>query len=306
MLDTRILNTLRFFDLQEMPLTLFELHKFLISDLHNLKLHQSENFELRDFSFPKTPVSLSVGEKVLQALLAENKIDEYLGYYFLPGRKEIVQRRLTNYYYGIYRERLIKRYVRFLRFLPFVRGVALAGSQALGQEKPTSDIDLFIITDAKFMWTARTLVSLYFHMVKKRRHGKYIANRFCLNHYVAGEKMLSEGRNLYAASEYVKLRPLLNSKALYNFKKNNLFWLEKFFPNFSIYENLEIISPDSVLQLLIEKLFQNNLGILLENYLKTIQKKRIHTDQYVRVSEDELSFHPHSKQEKLLLDFFKF
>jgi hypothetical protein len=110
----------------------------------------------------------------------------------------------------------------------------------------------------------------------------------------------------YAASEYIKLRSLLNSTAVYSFKRNNLFWLEKFFANAVIYENLEINPVDSAFKRFVEKLFQNSIGDKLENYLKGLQKKRIHTDQYVRVTEDELSFHPHSKQEQLLLDFFKF
>lgn len=302
MLEARILATLRFFDLQDLPLTLFELHKFLLVDPELLPK------EISEFTNPESInnsalVSIDSIMNSVGFLVSENKLEEFSGFYCLPGRKKIIQKRLDNYFFGIRREKLIKRYINFLAYIPFVRGVALAGSQALGQEKENSDIDLLIITEPGFMWTARTLVSLYFHLFGIRRHGSFAANRFCLNHYVAGEKVLTEGRNLYTASEYAKLRPLVYESSVFEFVRNNLFWIKNFFPNIQITKSDKV--KQKKIQLFLEKFFKNNFGASLEKRLAQIQKKRIHTDEYVKVSEDELSFHPSSKEEKLLLDFFK-
>lgn len=306
MLNERILATLKFFDLQDIPLTFFELHKYLIADLKILRERLDENFELTGVIANPEAVLLDVLLMAIDTLVTEKTIETKHGYYFLPQRENLVGQRLDNYTYGIKREKLIQRYLLFLRFIPFVRAVALAGSQALGQEKPNSDIDLLVITDLKYMWTARTLVTIYFQIFGVRRHGKHIANRFCLNHYIAGKKQLHEGRNLYAAMEYAKLRPEVYKTVSNDFVKENSVWIKSFFPNLNTTYFQNEFEPALRIQNLTEKLFRTGLGIWIEKELEKYQKKRIHTDQYVRVSEDELSFHPHSKQEKLLLDFFEF
>lgn len=283
MLHDRILSTLRFFDLQDLPLAVFELHKFLISDT----------------SFSLNEVTNAVAE-----LVTNQKVAEHFGYFFLPGRQDLVAKRLANYEFGIIREKLITKYTKALARMPFIRGVAVAGSQALGQEKATSDIDLFIITKPGRMWTARTFVTLYFHFLRVRRHDTFIANRFCLNHYVAGGKVLNEGRNLYSAMEYGKLRPIVYQSGINNFWEANLSWMHSFFPNLHNPVG-NLIEKQALVQKGLEKILSTTIGDYLEEKMKELQKKRIHTDQYVRVSEDELSFHPHSKQEKLLADFFK-
>ena len=112
------------------------------------------------------------------------------GFYCLKGRAAIIDQRLANYIYGIKRERRIRRFIGGLRFLPFVRRAALAGSQAQGVQKSDSDIDLLIIVEPEFLWLGRTAVTAYFQILGLRRHGKKIANRFCLNHYLAGVKII--------------------------------------------------------------------------------------------------------------------
>lgn len=282
MLQDRIISTLRFFDLQNLPLTLFELHKFLIAD---------------------SPAALEDVLNDAKELEKQGKLKAWHGYYFLPGKQELVKTRLSNYEFGITREKLINKYGPKLAYVPFVRSVSLAGSQALGQEKSSSDIDLFIITAPRRMWTARTFVTAYFHIFGVRRHGKFIANRFCLNHYIVGKKLMTEGRSLYTAMEYSKLRPLVYPGPLQEFYQQNLAWMKDFFPNLSQAQSNEISQP--FLQKFIERGLVGKFGDWLEEKLKDIQEKRIHTDQYVRVLEDELSFHPDSREESLLSDFFK-
>lgn len=185
MLKERILSTLRFFDFQDYPLTLLELQRFLVTDLEVLKKLIDMQGEIIISNFKKEQ-EITI-DKILECLDSElqNFVENTLGFYHLAGRKPIVQSRLQNYFFGIKREKLIKKYIGGLKYIPFVRGAALAGSQAMGQEKEASDIDLLIITDPKYMWLARTLVTAYFQILGKRRHGRKIQNRFCLNHYLA-------------------------------------------------------------------------------------------------------------------------
>lgn len=304
MLKERILSTLRFFDLQDYPLTLLELHEFLLADLEIIKAHTDSEGEIVDGEFP---IQSRVGlEEILFCLENEclGEVINTIGFYHLPGREGIADLRLRNYFYGIQREKRIKKFIGRLRHLPFVRGVGLTGSQALGQQKETSDIDLFVVTDSRFMWLARTFVTAYFQILGKRRHGAKITNRFCLNHYVAGQKKIRNIKNLYSAAEYAKLRPLVYGKAIAVYQQNNADWIKVFFPNWE--PSLDPKERESLTQRVLEKILDNGFGLWLEGKLKSRLLPRIKTAPFIIVEDDELSFHPDSKQKPLLAEFFKF
>jgi hypothetical protein len=131
--------------------------------------------------------------------------------------------------------------------------VALGGSQALGQPKKFSDIDLFIVVKPGFLWLVRTMVSLYFQILGLRRHGKNVANRFCLNHYVAEQKVVDRERNLYKAMEYVRLRPLIYPQGLVEFLQVNAEWIKVFFV-----QPVQANAPDVKVNVVVE-----NSGVLM-------------------------------------------
>lgn len=305
MLAERIQSTLRFFDLQQFPLTALEVHHYLIADVATLKTKLDKDFELELHEI--TPLMPSVHFDTvlgqLEILTREGSIICQNGFYALPHKEHIIIDRQKNYLHGLKREKRIQKYLTPTKHIPFVRGIALAGSQALGQQRPTSDIDLFIITDSRHMWTARTILSVWFHFFGVRRHGKKIADRFCLNHYIANSREVDAERNLYKAMEYIKFRPVVYGQGMRAFQKANQVWIKQFFPN-SSFDKL-LFKKQSWMQILLEKLFSNSFGIWLEGTLEKWQKTRIQQDQFVFVRTDELSFHPESKHESLLSNFFK-
>lgn len=301
MIKKRILFTLRFFDLQDYPLTLLELHSFLLTDFESLKSQMNVAWE---FVAPKAKIEPVGVQDVLACLRSEcgEEIEEESGFYCLKGRSKIIRARLRGYLFGLQREKIIKKFAPGLKFIPFVRGAALAGSQALGRQTKNSDIDLFIIIEPKFLWLGRLFVTGYFQVLGLRRHGLKIANRFCLNHYVAGPKALEELRNVYTASEYAKLRPLVYGKAITEFQQNNLFWLRAFLPNFQPAQARG--NRARKIQKFFEKPFSGSFGFWLESLVKKIQLRRIRREEFILVQNDELSFHPSSKQTDLLNRLF--
>lgn len=300
MAKDRVLNTLKFFDFQDYPLTLLEVGQFLVNDLDDIKV--DNHGELLNDEFTNKP-KISTGQ-ILEILHNDlsSEVENFSGLYFLKGRKSIAESRLKNYYFGIYREKQIKKYTKFLKYIPFVRGAALAGSQAMGQQKESSDIDLFIITNPTFMWLSRTLVTAYFQLLGQRRHNLKITNRFCLNHYLAGAKKITNLRNLYTAHEYLKLRSLTFPYKIWEFQTENS-WINIFFPNFTLVEHAKEERP--AFQRAIESIFLGRFGLMLERMLKNWQSVKIRQEKYILVTEDELSFHPDSKQEALLRKFHK-
>lgn len=318
MLAERIHNTLRFFDLQNFPLTAWEIRKFLIADLKSLRPKLGDDFELLidpTADAPAvtpviaTPVHLDTILAQLRVLKNEKTIAEKNGFYCLAGREEIIANRQKGYLWGIKRERFITRYAWLTRYIPFVRSVALLGSQAMGQQKPQSDIDLFVITDSRFMGIARFFLTLYFQVLGLRRHGSKIANRFCLNHYVAGPVALAQDRNLYTAEEYLKARMLVYGSSYELFLQNNS-WVYTFFPNArSDTTRPDATRPDtrttqSKLQAALERLLSNSFGAWLENRLISAQLKRIEKGDFIISSRQEMSFHPENRKKALFAQLF--
>ncbi len=302
MLKNRILSTLKFFDLQDYPLTLLELHKFLTSDWQQLKAGVDAQGELTEPAEIQEQVKIN---ELLVCLDSEctEEVENFLGFYCLSGRKNLVQQRLRNYYYGFKREKLIRRYINGLRQVPFARGIGLAGSQSMGLQKEFSDIDLLIIVCPGFMWLARTIITAYFQIFGIRRYGQKVANRFCLNHYLAGPKNLDDDRNLYTAVEYAKLRPLVYGHSIWQFQKNNEKWLKIFLPNIVLKEPVN--EQPSRMQLFWEKLLANKFGLWLDEQLKNWQISKIRQEKFIVVEADELSFHPNNRKKDLFDQFFK-
>lgn len=316
MLQSRIINTLKFFDLQHIPLTALEVHKYLLADTERVQRHLNEQWEVKGSLDSNQTDGVIVGGTVgvaLATVLAvlmeqcsktDSEIKTFRGYYFLKSRDDgFVLKRLENYLHAVKRERRIRRYGGFARYIPFVRGVGLVGSQALGQYRAESDIDILVFTAPGFLWTARVLITIYFQLLGVRRYGNKIATRFCLNHYVAGPKQLQRDRNIYTASEYLKMRPLYPSRTIERFKQNNLSWIRIFFPHATA--DTETRTPQSRLQRVLEKILKNKFGQFIERQLKRLLIGRITQDDFVVVEDDELSFHPHNRKADLFAAFFK-
>lgn len=302
LLEQRILETLRFFSLQGVPVTLLELHTFLLSPTAVLQASIDSDGELRAVDrVEQSTVLISEVLSALHNVIVQGTVVTQYGLYTLANRAELLQQRWAGHQYGVWREKRIRKWASKLAWIPFVRAVGIAGSQSLGLQKQGSDIDLFIITTPHFLWTARTLVTIYFQLLGIRRHGDKLANRMCLNHYIAGVKAFTAGKNVYTALEYAKLRPVFGQTDLVLFQKNNS-WIKVFFPNWQPLYTVGAPLQQSVF----EKAIQATFGNFLETVLRRSQIGRIKTElKFIVVEDDELSFHPNSKQEKVLHDFFK-
>jgi predicted nucleotidyltransferase len=304
MLAERIFSTLRFFDLQDYPLTAFEVQKYLIADVKSIQTRLDENYELVSLDpMQSTFVSFDTILTQLQIMFREGRIISHNGFYALPGREVLISQRQRNNLHGLVRERRIRRYVWLAKHIPFVRSIGLLGSQAMGNQKHTSDIDLFVITDPKYIGLARFLLTVYFQLMGVRRHGAKIKNRFCLNHYLAGPRSLISDRNLFTAYEYIKHRPLVYGSTFEEFLSNNS-WVYIFFSNAKPKLPLQPRQQSS-LQKLLEKLFYNKLGLWLENKLLSSQLNRIEEGDFTISNPFELSFHPDNRKHTLFENFFK-
>jgi len=281
MLKDSIFKVVAFFDAQDIALTLAEIQNYLDSK-----------------------ASLREIETCLDEDLA-GKIESNGSLYFLRGRTNIAEARQERYRTSLLRFRKAKKYLWALRFFPYLRAVALSGSQALLNVTPESDVDLLIITKKNRIWLTRALISGYFQILGQRRHGRHVAGRFCLNHYLAEDKEITDDRNLYTAVEYANLLPVLGAENIARFWDNNK-WIKEYLPA----AVLETTQPFfdfrfSGMSLILETVLEYTIGPALNHVLGIYQKRRIRRQENILVSDDELSFHPGSHGQKVLEKYKK-
>jgi predicted nucleotidyltransferase len=276
MLAVAILRTVKYFDSQEHALSLLDISKFLL---------KIPGLEDRPYSLREILIEL---ESTLK-----DEVEEKSGFYFLKGREELVKKRLENYLYASPRLKRARKFLPFVRHLPFIEGVAMGGSEALSNSRRESDIDIFVLTTKGRTYLARVFFTAYFQILGMRRHGKHIANRFCLNHYAEEGKYLNEDHNLYTAVEYASFIPFFGGDKIYKFHMKNQDWIKQYLaqPLF-----VEVKTPPaSGIKRGMEFLINILSGDRLENFAKKWQKKRIKPEEGIIVLDDELSLHPKSK-----------
>jgi len=302
MLKDRILFTLKFFDLQNTPLTLNQLRDFLLGDPQVLKEAVNDKYEIH--SDPGLPAVASA-EDILEVINGElaDEVESMKGLYCLRGRTGLIEQYFDTLIYRKKRDVLIQRYVPWLRYIPFVRGVAIGGSHTLGKAKKDSDIDLLMILDPEFLWLGRILVTGYFQLTGHRRHHQKIANRFCLNHYLAGPIAVDRERDPYNAMEYLRLHSQVYPQTVEQFVRNNLPWIQQFFPQ-AILPSVGAQKP-SRLQRLLESIFRNPVGKALNTRLGRWQMKRILRGEPAVAGQLELSFHSMSRKYEFLGKVFE-
>ncbi len=291
MLKDQILKTIKYFDIQDHCLTLLEIHKYLLTSQPVAENTENNSADLEQYS-------LSNILNNLEGLVAKNLIQQHSGFYFISGRTDLVAKRLQNNFYATPRLKRAAKFLPFVRHIPFIRAVALTGSEALNNSKEGSDIDLLVLTKPGRIWLGRVFLTTYFQILGIRRHGDLVEDRFCLNHYIEEGKVISEDQNIYTAIEYVSLVPYFGAGEIYSFQKKNLNWIKKYLnqPQLVEYKTKKASGWQKALEVLLD----NTVGDYLEKLAGKMQRRRIEVRENIVVAPDELAFHPGSKGQQVL------
>lgn len=221
-LKKNILATIAYYDGLNYPLTVFEVWKYLIrSDYYTPN---------NDEKITLAQISCQLQDKELTKY-----IEHYNGFYFLKGRSELVSKRIINGKLSAGKIKRLRFVAGLLRLVPFVRMIAITGALAMKNARVESDWDLFIVTKYKKIWTCRTLVTIFLHLLGKRRHGKHVADRVCLNFFVTNESLEIITKDLFSANEYMFLFPLYGQEIHTKFQIKNR-WIKNMKPSYALNE----------------------------------------------------------------------
>jgi len=239
-LKQAILEALAYSDIFDYPLQLKELHRYLPV--------RAELEELPD---------------TLESLHGQVGVKD--GYYFLPGREEMVEIRKRREACSQKLLPMALNYGRMIGALPFVRMVVLTGSLAVRNPSGNVDFDYLIVAAPGRVWMARAFTLLFNRIVKLFGH------TLCPNLIISENVLEWHLHDLYTARELCQMIPIMGMDVYQKLMQANG-WARDFLPN-AILESADLPSTlqkqASVLQGFLEFPLSGKLGDRFEQWEMT-------------------------------------
>ena len=209
-MELAIVRTIAFFDLFDYPLTSYEVWQYL-----------SIKTDLK-----------TVNNVLWHGILG---ISSRHGFYCLAGKEGLVEIRMNRYNYTDEKMKIALRIVRFFKFIPWIKMIAIANSIGSHNLRSSGDIDFFIITRPNRIWLTRLFCAGSMKLMNLRPTEKNKKNKICLSFYTTTDNLdLSSLRieddikfNYWASF----LVPIFDTSSTYEKLVSANAWLINIFPN---------------------------------------------------------------------------
>lgn len=132
---------------------------------------------------------LSQVMSLLEELVVKQVIFEQQGFYFLPGRQEIIDVRQARYNYSCAKLKIARRFSRLFSLFPGVIAVAAANFIGRHNLRLGSDIDFFVITKPGQIWLSRLYCAGLAKVLNSRPTSRRKQDRICLSFYIAADQL---------------------------------------------------------------------------------------------------------------------
>lgn len=203
-LERAIVHTVAYADVFDYPLTVDEVHRYLIG--------------------------LQTSRGTMRGALASMRtlagvVSRSGRYLTLRGREEIVEtRRRRAAISSEYWKRAL-HYGRLIGRLPFVRMVAVTGALAM-DNVADADIDYLVVTEPGRLWLCRGLI------VGVVRAAATRGATLCPNYFLSERALVLDERNLFTAHEVTQMVPVAGAATYERFRTLNR-WTDQYLPNAS-------------------------------------------------------------------------
>jgi hypothetical protein len=193
-----------------------------------------------------------------------------------------------------------RRVGRLVALFPFVRGVYISGSLSKsGASGEDDDVDFFIITEAKRLWTARMFLILF-----KKTFLFNSKKYFCVNFFKSVEDLQLSKENRYVATEAMSLIPVVNGDLLQQMIDRNP-WMKHELPN----ARLDVSAAASLPRKLpwVERLLRGKFGDYVEDRAYATFTKHQHKKHHrsktadITATRSTSAYFPNSVESKLML-----
>lgn len=237
-LSEAILQTISYADIFDYPVTLPEIHRYLIG---------------YGASLPH------VREVLNNGLLTTAKIESDGKFYFLAGKQDLVPLRQDRASSSAALWAQALRYGRWISQLPFVRMVAVTGALASSNVDQNADLDYLIVTEPGYLWLSRAMI-----LALTRLTAPFGAT-ICPNYLLTSNVLSLSEKDLFTAQELIRMVPI-SGWSIYKQMRELNTWADAFLPNALGSPNGKYLREPKIilLQRLGERLLNNPLGRQLE------------------------------------------
>jgi hypothetical protein len=202
-IDGAVLGALVYADLFDYPLTLEEIHRYLIA----------------------IPASLAeVSERIARSSWLRERISQCDGVWTLRGRESLSQLRRQRARAAARLWPYALHYGRILAALPYTRMVAVTGALAMDNVPEGDDIDYLIVTAPGRLWLCRAMAIAVVRWAA--RHGRTL----CPNYFLSERALVLEDQNLFTAHELTQMIPIAGVPIYQRMRALNR-WAARFLPN---------------------------------------------------------------------------
>ncbi len=239
-LKQEILRTLIYFDVFKHPLTLVEIYKWLnVADCPRIK--HADSSQMTPAYLPAQLAGRREWLADIEESLSQmsDKVGSKDGFYFLKGRDEIVQTRLSRYNISEEKFKRARKFIKVLRFIPFIKCLIVVNRLGYSNVHQNSDIDLAAIVKKNRLWLTRFLAVGLLSVLKVRPRQINRALAIDLNFFISEDKLNLE--SLVRSEAYVfpywlnQFIPVYDDGVFGRFISENQ-WLKKYLPNSFAYQ----------------------------------------------------------------------
>lgn len=208
-----------------------------------------------------TPEDLAarLREPAMQQVL--RRID---GFYCLAGREHLAGLRASRQQRARVLRRRSVRVARWLRHVPFVRGVLVTGSVAADSAPPDADVDLLVIVADGRLSSVFALLGSLSRLLSRRV--------LCPNYYLSSSHLTLRRRNHYVARELAQAEALIGEAG--DLRAANL-WISDHLPNFAGGAPAAALPQTSLAQRWLEAPLRGTLGDWLEAKARALTLSRL-------------------------------
>jgi hypothetical protein len=293
-----VLQTLAYFDLFEKPLTAEELHR----NLWNLERRVGYYDFLMD----------------LQEMVENGSVETENGYYFFPGRSDLIQIREQRVRLVEKKMKIAKKGARLIRLIPFVRAIFVCNTLATETVNYESDVDLFIVIKKGRIWLTRFWIIWVLQLAGLRIGKRKTKNKICLSFYISEHnldfsRISLSGDDIYLAYWINHLVPIYDpDRFTKEIVKQNI-WLNNYLQHFRDFYRLDAkwmlskpVRLDSIINFF-EKIWGNVYGDILEVQARAIQLSKLKRNNVcsqegcetgVVINDELLKFHQNDRRDE--------
>lgn len=294
-----ILATIVYYDIFDFPLTLPEVHKYLI----NPRRFSIENVKSSVFNIKVAEITIELDNMKGMGFIGSKN-----DFYFLSDRERLYELRIEREKIAAQKWKKFLRIAKWFQAVPYLRAILASGSLSINNTDENSDFDVLTVAKSGRLYTCRIFLCLITSLfgARRTRHERIAPDKFCFNHYITDSNLNIKYESLYNAQTYANLKPVLVKNGILDrFYAENI-WLNKYIYNFKPAEGFVLGKVSSNLLFLGiarvgEFILNSFLGDKIEDWAKKYQQKRIKENSAtyesggrVVFNDNELEFHPRS------------